>query len=555
MAGLMNSPTTYSIPLSIFVDNPLSLAPDDYPNVAWSEQHSHYDQMWSYYKGYILNKKQGNIELYPVKLNIVRTAVINHAAVLLGQFSDDQIVQFSIRNNPAIAKEQAAKVTRATNMLWQINNGDNSLLEQAILQQVFGGCFWQVAWNPTRRKWPIRFFTLDPRACFPVWDGNDYDRLVSMDVFYQVPRPTAVVRYRVDLSGATGFASDYPAQPDYVTIHEHWDETEYFIKVDQLIGKWPDGSPMQGDNPFFDPVFMHNVVPYVYVPRIRAGDFFGESAVSGLTGPQNELNNNLAHLTEGLQDAMHPQPFVKDRQKGVSGLDKPRDQFIDLGMTSPGGRMSPEVGRMPAAELNDPMIDLVTDDLVALAREYNSMPSVAYGRTDASIRSALTLKYMMWPSINVGQHYRKHNSHGFKRLMYLAFVIAHSKRQISANLNGVGSLGIDAVTPDMIETQLLGHKTHWPPMLPDDRAELVNEMVQRIEANIISPETAIRRLDGSDELEEEMNRIDEHRKKVAEAAQKTFEQQAAVKQQQNPPGDRTNRAQAEGGRAKNDGGD
>jgi hypothetical protein len=255
MNGTLVPAAEQYVPLSVFADSPLRLTPEDYPNRTWSENHEFYDLWWSYYQGYVLNKKNNkNLELYPVKLNIVRSACINHAAVLLGQFSDDQIVQFSIRDNPAIEKETGQKTVRALNLLWAVNNGDDLLLEQSLMQQIFGGCFWKVAWMPTRKQWPIRYFTVDPRACFPVWDGDDYNRLVSIDVRHQIPRPTAVARYRVDLRGNVGITSEVPTSPDYVTVHEHWDENEYFIKIDQQIGKWPDGSEMAGPNPFFDPV-------------------------------------------------------------------------------------------------------------------------------------------------------------------------------------------------------------------------------------------------------------------------------------------------------------
>jgi hypothetical protein len=545
------------VPLSIFADQPLRLSPEEYPNSEWSQQRANYEHCWAYYQGYVLNKTAGNKQLlYPVRLNIVRSAVINHAAVLLGQFDDDNVVQFGIKDNPAINKDVKQNTTRALNMLWAVNDGDDTLLEQSLYQQVFGGCFWKIAWTPTRQKWPIRIFAVDPRAAFPIWDGDDLNRLISIDVHYQVPKPTAAARYRISYreNGAG------PIEPEeYVTVHEHWDEAEYFIKVDERIGQWPDGSEMAGPNPFHDPVLGTTIIPYVYTPRWRVGQgIYGEPLPPSLMGPQDEINNNLAHLNEGLADAMHQQPWVRNRPKGTQGLNKPRNEWVDLGM-SQHGQHDPEAGRLPGAELNDAMIDLATEDLVRLAREHINLPDVAWGRTDASIRSALTLKYMMWPTINVGLRYRKHMATAFKWLNHHALVIAHSKRQFNQSLNGVTSLGIDAVTPQMIEAIIIGHKTMWAPMLPDDRAEKVNEIVQRISAEIISPETAIRRLDGPDELEEELNRIDEHREKIAEKQLDMMEKQAKFNPQNQgqggdkKPSDRTNKAQAAGGRAKGSG--
>ena len=537
------------VPLSIFGDSPLRLSPEEYPNSEWSQLRGNYELCWNYYQGYVLNKKTGDGKqsLYPVRLNIVRSACINHAAVLLGQFDDDAIVKFGIKNTPSISKDVRKSTADALSMLWAINGGDELLLEQALYQQIFGGCFWKIAWTPTRQKWPIRYFTIDPRAVFPVWDGDDMTRLVSIDVNYQVPKPTAAARYRV-----TTWREQAEA-PEYVTVHEHWDENEYFIKVDEQYGRWPDNTEMAGPNTFLDPVLGLKVIPYVYAPRIRAGAFYGDPLPPSLMGAQDEINNNLAHLGEGLADAMHQQPWVKNRPKGVQGLNRPRNEWLDLGMKQSGGD-SPEVGRLPGAEITEPMLELATDNILRLAREHVNLPDVAWGRTDASIRSALTLKYMMWPTINVGLHYRKHMSTAFKWMNHHALVIAHSKRQITEKLNGVVSLGIDAVTPQMLEAIIIGHKTQWPPMLPDDRVELVNEIVQRIGVGLISPETGVRRLDGSDELEDEMNRIDEHRQKVAaEAAKQNEEAMTNKAELAQKVKDKTTRAQAAGGRAKNNG--
>jgi hypothetical protein len=98
-------------------------------------------------------------------------------------------------------------------------------------------------------------------------------------------------------------------------------------------------------------------------------------------------------LNEGLADAMHQQPWVKGRPKGAAGFDQPRNAWIDLGMGQPGSNINPEVGRLEGADLTELMINLVADKLPELIREHTNMPNVGYGRTDASVRSALTLHY------------------------------------------------------------------------------------------------------------------------------------------------------------------
>ncbi len=511
-------------PITNFADNPIYLAPENYPNQAWTDRTAAYNRWWSYYKGFALNKKnKKNVEIYPIKLNLVRSAVINHAAVFLGQYDDNGIIQFSLKSIPGLDEATVEATNLVMNMLWAINNGDDLLIENAILAQVFGGAFWKVAWHPIRRKWPIRYFSADPRACFPVWDGDDYNRMVSIDVYQQIPVPTAQVRYRADFKSMNVTSE---AIPEYVSVHEHWNENDYFIKFNEEIGKYPDGQKMQGKNPFSDPVLGIPIIPYAYMPRVRAGEYFGESVVPGLIGPQDTINNDMAHLSEGLADAMHQQPWVRDRAKGTQNLNRNRSEWLNLGETRPGSKFAPEVGRLDGAQITDPMKDFVVDDLQTMARESTNMPNVAYGRTDASIRSALTLKFMMWPATNLGLHYRRWGASALKQLNYLAFCMAHSK----AN----GNLGIEKVNEKQIEAILVAHKTQFPPMLPDDRAELVNEIIQRMSAELISPRTAIRRLDGPDQLEEELNLIDEHREALAKKAEENMEKQAEIQAKHQP---------------------
>ncbi len=553
MTSALRNPSEIVVPMSVFADNILSISPDDYPNNDWTLQRQEYDRWYSYYSGAVLNKRVGSEAsaplMYPAKLNITRPAVINHAGVTIGEFDEDTgIVTFGISDKFDTSQEIIDATSKAMSQLWAINNGDGLFMQQAITSQVFGGCFYKVAWTPIRARWPIRYFAVDPRGSYPVWDGSDHNRLVSMDTMFEIPRPTAVARFRVSLP----VVSHTP--PETVQVHEHWDEGEYFIEIDGKLGQWPDGSEMAGPNPFFDPILNLPIIPYVYIPRVRSGDFYGESLVTSIMGPQDELNNNLAHLDEGLADAMHQIPWVRNRAKGLNDLDGPRSKFRDLGMTQPGHRDPPEIGRLAGAQIEKQHIDLVTRDFVQLQREHINLPDVAWGRTDSSIRSALTLKFMMWPATNVAKHYRKNFATGFKQLNYLALVMAFSKRQASANINGVSSVGIDPVRPEMIEAVLTSHRVHFPPMLPDDRAELINEVVQRIASGTISIETAIRMLDGSEGLTQEIERInkdsDEKQRRAMEVAEHQSKLSVQEKQDNKPPTDRTNRAQAEGGRAK-----
>lgn len=555
MAHAINYNNTM-VPMSVFADIPLHLAPEDYPNGAFGDLHSNYNAWWSHYKGYSLNRTgKGGIEVYPAKQNIIRPAVHNHSAVTLGQY-EDKIVTFKIGDSEDIDPEVGKQAAKYANLLWAINGGDALLIEQVLMQQIFGGCFWNVAWTPTRKQWPIRYFVTDPRCCFPIWDGNDYDRLVAIDVQHQVPKALAKVRYRI---------SEFheQANQEFVEVHEHWDESSYWITIDGETGKWPDGSEMAGPNPFLDPILNVPIIPYIYAPRIRVGEWYGESLIPSLVGAQEETNNNLAHMSEGLADAMHLQKWVRNRSKGAQGLDKPRDEWLELGMAQLGEKQPPEVGVLDTADLTPPMVDLVMEKFPAMFRENSGMPNVGYGRVD-SVKSALTMHYMMWPSTNIARQMRINMGAALKRLNYTAFVMALAKKPVEELTSGQMSVGIE-VDEQMIEAILLAHTTHWPAMLPQDRVDLVAEMSTRVGSNLISRETAIRRLDGDNGIQEELDRIEEQVQAEQEKQLALAEQQSTLAQKDAEHGSElrkdeiktkakvtpvSNRQQAAGGRSK-----
>lgn len=57
----------------------------------------------------------------------------------------------------------------------------------------------------------------------------------------------------------------------------------------------------------------------------------------------------------------------------------------------------------------------------------------------------------------------------------------------------------------------------WPEMLPQDRLELVNEMVQRRSASLVSLRTAVKSFGDYEDLDEELEAIKEEQQEAREA--------------------------------------
>jgi hypothetical protein len=148
---------------------------------------------------------------------------------------------------------------------------------------------------------------------------------------------------------------------------------------------------------------------------------------------------------------------------------------------------------------------------------------------------------MLKPYNDIAAHYRTHAKIGLKWLNYTALIIALNKQKF-------GNVFSHPITTDHLEAVILSHRTTLAPVLPQDRIDLVNEIVQRLSAHAISIETAVRRLDGDEELEEEMERIkgevEEEQKRVVEQG----EAQMRARQAGMNSGGTSNRTKADGGR-------
>jgi len=250
-----------------------------------------------------------------------------------------------------------------------------------------------------------------------------------------------------------------------------------------------------------------------------------------LTGPQDEINNNIAHLSEGLADAMHQQPWIRNSAKGLQNVrSTDRTEWLNLGMTPFGGD-PPELGRLEGAKIDQPMVDMVMEQMLQLAREHIGAPNVAWGRTESSIRSALVLAFMMKPYADLGRIYRTNASVALRNNLYNVMVMLNQKSEfLSESLH---------VSTPMLKAALMHLRVKYAPILPQDRIDVVNEIVQRLSVSAISIERAIERLDGDEDLQDELKRIQQDQQR----------QQKMQQAQQDVPNP-SNRNKARGGRAE-----
>jgi len=132
------------------------------------------------------------------------------------------------------------------------------------------------------------------------------------------------------------------------------------------------------------------------------------------------------------------------------------------------------------------------------------VPAVADGEDEGSQRSALTLAFRMWPLTSHIRAERHYWTEGLNILAELALTVLAVKNPTRTNSKdideGISKIGL----------QHLGHikRQEWAPILPRDRAELVNELVMRAGAGHISLEEALTQYGDIENVQEELERID-----------------------------------------------
>lgn len=467
----------------------LETAPDQYHRSMWSEQAAKYENYWYYFNRDIFEETIPNSDddlRYPLGMNMFEVACQNHRACLFGEFDED-VLRFRVRSD----NSDASQVEQAINRIWRDSAGNSLLLEQGMLCMILGGAVFRAVWNPVRRRVYIRAMPAD--GFYPVWNPDDYHQLLEAYNAYYVDATQAYKRYHV--------ATETGENLHLVT--EHWTQEMYEVKVDDQLAYWDKEHqyPMTGPNPYRDPLSDEGVIPMIYIPRDRVGEFYGQSVGKNLLTMQDYVNEKLGDVSDAVLEATHKYMMLSGRPAGTKGLEKlRRGKLNNLGLGAPGGDV-PKVDTVSAGEIPPGSIEYA-NRLVTLGRSMAYVPAVAWGEDEGSQRSALTLAFRMWPLSSVVRMTRAFWSDGLAALNRVATIVA-------ANKGGYNLL------PRHAEYEVL---PVWASMLPRDRAEDVNEVVVRKGANLISVERGLEILEGKEKswIESEVEAIWADAEKEAE---------------------------------------
>jgi hypothetical protein len=472
------------------------MAPDSYHHTLWSAQSAVYQEMWSYYDRSIFDETLSNKsddKRYPLGINLFETACMNHRSCLFGEFEDD-VLRFRVRSE----NNDGALVEKALSRIWRHSSINSILLESGMLCMVLGGVVFRVIWHPVHKRVYIRNVAAD--AFFPVWDPDDYHRLLEAFIVYQVDGIQATRRFHVKVDAGESLH----------TVQERWTQDFYEVRVDDEPAFWDDAKrlPMSGPNPYRDPLSGLGIIPVEYIPRDRGGDFYGVPLGKNIIGLQNAYNLSAADVSDAILDATHQYLFVKNRPLGTKGLEVlQRGKLMNLGMAPPGGD-DPDVFAVKGGEIPQGTLDWL-NEVKEMARESALTPPVSYGQDEGSQRSALTLAFRMWPLSSAVRASRGFWTDGLASLNRKAVIVAMTK--------GGYNLREGHADYEMLPM--------WASMLPRDREAEVNEAVVRKAAGLISVQNALGLLE-----EKEQSWIDEEEARIWEDANKQAEIEVKIAQ-------------------------
>jgi hypothetical protein len=223
-------------------------------------------------------------------------------------------------------------------------------------------------------------------------------------------------------------------------------------------------------------------IPFVYIPRMRTLDWWGESLAEDIYAPQDEINMRLADAGEALNVHSHPVMHGTNLPRDFNSKNFPLhpSAMWDLGRTRAGGD-KPEVGLLesenPVAQATFEYIKFLYD----WTRTASSAPPIAFGEDNGGgQRSGVTLEIRLWPLLKAMRRSRGYLTAGFLQALQVTGQILKQKqfRDIPAG-----------VIDRLVRRQVL---PAYNPILPRDQSAIVDEVVKLLSTNppAISMESA-----------------------------------------------------------------
>jgi hypothetical protein len=414
---------------------------------AWQYHLAKLQEYYYYIEGRVFEEKvPGNIPngedapmMYPLSMNLCKMLCVAQADSMFGEW-EDQIVKFAVRDDGASDETSKKAISLIDDIL--LNSNANSMFwEMEFTRNAFRGAPMKV--SPTLTYPYIRWSAPPVESFMPVWDVEDPNKLLEVYLVYQITSDQAKLIY------------NYDGGPELPYRVEHW--------TPNIYENFLDGNKIEKDsgrNPW-------GVVPFIYVPRVRTTDWYGDALTEEVMPVQNELNARLADIGEAINYNAHPVRWGFNLPKSFNTKNFPLDpnSLWDLGK-SIGNSPPPAVGMLEAKEaVSQGVLDYV-QFIYDWGRATSSTPPVAFGEDEGSQRSGSTLEIRMWSLIKSVRRSRSYFGEGLDQAIKLSGTILKQKGHSDIPAASIGKLMDRSIRPVLAE------------ILPRDHAAIVDEVVK-----------------------------------------------------------------------------
>lgn len=443
----------------------------------WQRMDTTIEEWWQWFTGEKLKLqsrskpgKDGQYPLiYPLQINPIRTACELHSFALTGQIKDtgDPPVRSIAKGNQ--------KATDFIDLVEYENRASAMFIDMFLSSQSLGASVVKVGWDPiwaAAGKVGVRWEYINPRYFFCRWRGTDYWDITEAWVRLNITKNTAQ-QYGIE------------SRDEVVTYVEHWLPDRFEVKIADKVAYSADGEPLSKENPF-------GFVPFVYVPHTRSGDFWGTSLVPAAIGLTKEINARAADIGDAVQKGVHRKIWMANVKNGFPSEKEFPDggKYYDLGKTNSASDPQPTMQEITPPDVPAGYHSFL-EDLSQTARIGMLTPDIAYGLEEGSQRSGQTLNHRMWPMLSAVIAQRVNWTTAMNLICDFSLKIAAKHKR-----GGIE----DADTK-------VRWRHDWAPMVPLDRAALVQELIQRWQEETISLETLVEKFGDIPEIQDEIAKI------------------------------------------------
>lgn len=379
--------------------------------------------------------------LYPIGINLIKLVVNSLTDAAFGEWDDQRsVVLWSPRSD-----EPSNEDREAANFMTQVMEDSNSgsmLWELEFDRNLFGAGVLRVDFTLDRES-RVQWKHIPIDSFYPVFDPQDPDKLLECwYVTMLLPEQVKDI-YGLDVENS-------------VRRVEHWTRSSYETTLDEKVI-----SAYSGVNPW-------GVIPFIYIPRVRTLDWWGEPLADSIFDTQDELNMRLADIGEALNYHSHPIMYGVNLPKDFDAANYPigANSMWDLGRSRAGGD-NPQVGLLEARQATSPQAFEYIKFLYDWSRTSSSAPPIAFGEDEGGgQRSGITLEIRLWPLLKAIRRSRAYLTAGLLQAMQVTGKILAQKKFKNVPAGTVELLVKRQVIPS------------YNPVLPRDQTAIVDEVVK-----------------------------------------------------------------------------